>query len=496
MTNLAGNLLHSAAAHGDRPALRLRDRLITFRELERGSARMAGLLARRGVVAGDRVLVLLPNSPVFAETYYGILRIGAVAVPVNPLLKADEIRHAAQDSGCRLVLTGSGAAVEASSAARGLDIPCLDVSGDDFGGEWQEAEDGAGVVERGGDDLAVLLYTSGTSGRPKGARLTHANLRSNLETVVEALELGPDDVVFGGLPFFHVFGQTCGLNAAVRVGACVTLLPRFDAAEALDMLERHGVSVLQGVPTMYVGLLEAARARGRAVEARLRAAVSGGAAMPVEVLHRFEQRFGCLVAEGYGLSETSPVVTFNQAGPLYAPGSVGTPVPGVEVRLVDDAGRDVAEGAVGEIAVRGPNVTPGYWNRPEETAAAFTDGWFRTGDMARRDDAGRYYLIDRKKDLIIRGGYNVYPREVEEVLYGHPAVLEAVVVGVPDDVHGEEVAAAVTVVPGHTTTEDELRSFVKERIAAYKYPRLVRIADGLPKGPTGKILRRAVSVRR
>jgi long-chain acyl-CoA synthetase len=310
----------------------------------------------------------------------------------------------------------------------------------------------------------------------------------------ELLQLGPDDVVFGGLPLFHSFGQTCTLNVAILVGACLTLLPRFDPDQALRLLANHHVTVFAGVPTMYSTLLHVADRAAYDLSA-VRLCLSGGAAMPVEVLRRFEDAFGAPVLEGYGLSETSPVASFNRPDRGRKPGSIGTPVGGVEMRVVDQEGDTVADGEVGEIAIRGHNIMKGYWNRPKATAEVLSaDGWFRTGDLGRVDDEGFYYIVDRKKDLIIRGGYNVYPREIEEVLYEHPAVAEAAVIGMPHAELGEEVGAAVALKPGATVTSDELRAYAKAQVAAYKYPRRVWIVEALPKGPTGKILKREITI--
>ncbi|MQY15448.1 Long-chain-fatty-acid--CoA ligase [Streptomyces sp. RB5] len=493
MTNLARNLVTTAAARPAAAAVVLDDLTLDYAALDARSARVAGWLAANGVGPGDRVALLLPNIPHFAVAYYGVLRAGAVVVPMNPLLKAGEIGYSAGDCGAKLLLAWAGAVPEASAAAEALGVRCVDVTADGFAAELAAAEPAAEVVERADDDLAVLLYTSGTTGRPKGAKLTHGNLGSNTATLVDMFDMTADDVVFGGLPFFHVFGQTCGLNAAVRAGTRITLLPRFDAAKALEILSRDRVTVMQGVPTMFMGLLAAAEGVDSLTDT-IRFAATGGSAMPVEVLHRFEKTFGCPVVEGYGLSETAPVVTFGDINGLRKAGSIGTPLAGVSVRLIDDEGKDAPEGEVGEVAVRGPNVMAGYWQRPEADEAAFVDGWFRTGDLARRDEDGFYYIVDRKKDMVIRGGYNVYPREIEEVLYEHPDVAEAAVLGVPHETHGEEVAAVVALRPGSTTTADELREFVKARVAPYKYPRIVRLVETLPKGPTGKILKRSIRV--
>ena len=304
-------------------------------------------------------------------------------------------------------------------------------------------------------------------------------------SATDLFAIGPDDVVMGCLPLFHSFGQTCGLNAAVTAGACLTLIPRFDPVAALKVIERDRVTVFEGVPTMYVAMLNAGPEV--ADTSTLRTCVSGGAALPVEVLRGFEETFEATILEGYGLSETSPVATFNVPD-RRRPGSIGTPVDGVELTLVN------VENGVGEIAVRGHNVMKGYWRRPEATAEAVVDGWFHTGDMARRDEDGFYYIVDRKKDLIIRGGFNVYPREVEEVLYEHPAVLEAAVIGAPHPTHGEEVVAAVALRADAEATPEELRDHVKARVAAYKYPRRVWLVDALPKGPTGKVLKREITI--
>jgi long-chain acyl-CoA synthetase len=339
--------------------------------------------------------------------------------------------------------------------------------------------------------VAVLLYTSGTTGRPKGAALTHTGLRHNTEVnAVHVQRMTADDVVVGCLPLFHIFGQICTMSVTVRAGASLTLIPRFDPQAVLDAIARDRATIFEGVPTMYAALLQHP---SEADVSTLRMCVSGGASLPVEILHGFERRFGCMVLEGFGMSETSPVVTFNHPDRPRKAGSIGTPIKGVQVRLLDDKGEDVAPGEIRELAVRGPNVMKGYWNRPEETAATIPDGWLRSGDLARQDEDGYLYIVDRKKDMIIRGGYNVYPREIEEVLHEHPAVALAAVVGVADAHLGEEIAAAVVLRPKAQATPDELKQFVKERVAAYKYPRQVWLVDTLPTGPSGKILKREIT---
>ena len=342
------------------------------------------------------------------------------------------------------------------------------------------------------DDDAVILYTSGTTGRPKGAELTHAGLTRNAAlTAATLISAEPGQVVMGCLPLFHVFGLTCALNAAIAGGSTLTLLPRFDPAKALEIVARDKVTIFEGVPTMYAAMLHQPGS-GWPDTSSLRVCISGGAAMPVEIMRGFEQAFGCMILEGYGLSETSPVASFNQPGQARKPGSIGTPIQGVEMRVVDADGAELPAGEIGEIVIRGHGVMKGYWGNSQATAETIRDGWLSTGDLARVDEDGYFYIVDRKKDLIIRGGFNVYPREVEEVLYEHPAVAEAAVIGIPEPELGEEIGAAVTLKPAASATPAELRAFVKERIAPYKYPRYIWFLPDLPKGPSGKILRREV----
>jgi long-chain acyl-CoA synthetase len=461
--NLASNLTATAGRHGGRTALALGDSEVSYVELEAASAKVAGMLLARGLQPGDRVGVMLPNVPQFAMAYYGVLRMGGIVVPMNPLLKSREVEHYVSDSGAALVL-------------------------DDVSSLPGDGEPDFGVVERKADDTAVILYTSGTTGKPKGAELTHRNLARNVDVMRGLISVDYEDVILGALPLFHSFGQTCGLNTAVATGACLALIPRFLPTDVLELVARRRVTVFEGVPTMYAALLHAAD-RERHDVSSLRVCVSGGAALPLEILHGFETAFGCVVLEGYGLSETSPVASFNRAD-LRKPGSIGTPVDGVEMRLLDRT----PEG-VGEIAIRGHNVMKGYWRNPDATRQAIdVAGWFRSGDLARVDEDGCYFIVDRKKELIIRGGYNVYPREIEEVIYEHPAVREAAVVGMPHPELGEEVGACVALKPGAEADEADVREFVRSQVAAYKYPRQVWFVDELPKGPTGKILKRAIDV--
>jgi len=493
-SNLALDLTSTAALYGQRPALRLGEDVLSYAELDDATARVAGLLRQLSVGPGDRVGVMLPNVPYFAFAYCGVLRAGGVVVPMNVLLKQREVAFHLGDSQAKLVFAWHEFAEPAQRGADEVGAECVIVAPGEFERVLASIEPSTEVVDRGRGDTAVILYTSGTTGTPKGAELTHSNLASNVEVVVRMLSVGADDVILGALPLFHAFGQTCGLNTAISSGACLALVPRFDAGRVLETIERERVTVFEAVPTMYVALLHHP-GRERFDVSTLRLCVSGGAALPVEVLRGFEAAFGCVVLEGYGLSETSPVASFSQADRERKPGSIGTPIEGVEMKVVGDDRNEVAPGEVGEIAIRGPNVMKGYWHRPDATAEAIDqDGWFYTGDMARVDEDGYFFIVDRKKEMIIRGGYNIYPREIEEVFYEHPAVLEAAVIGVPHAELGEEVAAAVTLKPDAHVTAEQLRDYVKGQVAAYKYPRHVWFADELPKGATGKVLKRQIRV--
>jgi long-chain acyl-CoA synthetase len=496
MANLANALTKTAAEHPSQVAIKLDDIELTYAQLDGASSIVAGILKERGVQPGDTVGIMLPNVPYFPVVYYGILKAGAAVVPMNVLLKGREAEFYLTDSGAKEFFAWGDFGEEAAIAAEGAGVPLTLVKPGEFEQLLGSGAPIDAVVERADDDTAVILYTSGTTGTPKGATLTHSNIGSNVETNLKMFGFSTDDVIFGGLPLFHSFGQTCSMNAGIASGATITLLPRFDAAKALEIIDRDGVTVFMGVPTMYVGLLHDPGVEG--VDASsLRYCVSGGASLPVEVLSAIEAKLEAKLLEGYGLSETSPVASFNDPAFPSKPGSIGRPIAGVEMKLVDDEGNDIPADqtdAVGEIAIKGPNVMKGYWGRDDATAEVMRGDWFLSGDMAKRDDDGYYFIVDRKKEMIIRGGYNVYPREIEEVLYQHPAIMEAAVIGVPDDVHGEEVAAAIGLKPDAEASPDELREYIKERVAAYKYPRHIWIVDELPKTATGKILKREIEV--
>ena len=450
--SLASLLDAAATVHGGRPAVLHHGSRTTWAELATRAHGAADALAAQGVRPGDCIGLLLPNGVDWIAAFYGILRLGATVVPLNTLLADREIEQRVTDAGAALVvrepLRGDGSRPSAPAS---------------------------------GTDVAVLLYTSGTTGRPKGVELTHAGLATVARSLVEALGIREDDVLLGAAPLAHVFGMCGVMNAAVISGAAIAFLDRFTAAAALDLIEAEHVSVVLGVPTMLGALLEESRATGRAPAIRL--THCGGAPLAPGVLARFTERFSCAVLEGYGLTETAGTVTTHRAGAAVKPGTVGPAVPGVEIRLAD--------GDPGEVLVRGPGVMRGYRDRPDETAAVLSpDGWLATGDIGTIDADGYLTLVDRKKDVVLRGGYTVYPRVVEDALLEHPAVVSAVAVGVPDERLGEEVAAVVVVCEPVEPTE--LVAFARERVAAYAYPRLVHVADTLPVGATGKVLRREI----
>ncbi|MDT7572416.1 MAG: long-chain acyl-CoA synthetase, partial [Actinomycetota bacterium] len=449
---IASILAESAVRHADRTAVVLGELRLTYAQLWSAARSYAAVLRDRGVGPGDKVALLLPNTPHFPMAYFGTLALGAVAVPVHALLKAEEIQYVLEDSGAKVLVCAAPLLGEGAKGAELAGIPVLSVmDGGDATLERldtlaQSATPIGALVPREPDDTAVVLYTSGTTGTPKGAEITHLNVMMNvLASATNSFDIDEHDVVLGCLPLFHTFGQTCCMNTAFFVGASVVLLPRFDGAQALRLLVEEGCTIFMGVPTMYVGLLEAAKTSEH--RPALKSALSGGAALPVPVLERFAEVFGTQVLEGYGLTETSPVATFNQVGFTPKPGTVGPPIWGVEVEVakaeVDDRVELLPTGELGEIVVRGHNVFKGYLNQPEATQAAIVVGWFRTGDLGTKDADGYVSIVDRKKDMVLRGGYNVYPREVEEALLRHPAVAQVAVIGLPDPQYGEEVCAVV-----------------------------------------------------
>jgi len=504
MLNLATLLRESAQRNPEKTALVINDRQIPYGMLHAYAQRFAGGLRKLGVEPGQHVALLLPNVPHFTIAYFGSHYGANPVVPLNVLLTPDEIAYHLEDSDAVALVVWEGFFEQAKAgAARVPTCKHLIVAKADP--TDPTAPEGAinmtaligtsdPVTELPNtmpDDTAVILYTSGTTGRPKGAELTHFNLFYNAEyAATKLLNISADTVSFAVLPLFHSFGQTCIQNASLYSGATVVLMPRFDPTGAFELLQKHKVTLFAGVPTMYFALLHYPEA-ARYDLSNLKYCVSGGSAMPVEVMRAFDEKYKVNILEGYGLSETSPVASFNVLDRPKKAGSIGLPIKGVEFKLVDDQDRTLEKsGEAGEICIKGHNVMKGYYKKPEANHEVFKGGWFHTGDVANRDDEGYYFIVDRKKDMIIRGGFNVYPREVEECLYAHPAIAEAAVIGVPHESHGEEVKAIVALKPGHTATAEELTTYCKEHLAAYKYPRVFEFRDSLPKGPTGKILKR------
>jgi len=511
--SVAAILAETAARHPDDVAVIVGPTSTTYRELWQQTLAYAGALRARGVGEGDRVAMLVPNVADFPRVYYATLALGAVAVPVHALLKRSEIEYVLRDSGadllvCAAPLLGEGAA---GASLAGVDVvTVLAPPGGVGDGPTDGAAAAASTPERLEDlaavadpldtyvprhplDTATILYTSGTTGQPKGAEGSHLALIEQVNTnLMTTFDMRRGDVLLGALPLFHTFGQTCTMNTGFRVGATIVMLPRFDGDAALAAMVEHGCEIFMGVPTMYMALIAAAtRSEARPT---LRYAVSGGASLPLAVLEKFEQDIDAPIHEGYGLTETSPVATFNHVGVPPRPGTIGTPIWGVDVEIADQSVEDaivlLPHGEIGELVIRGHNLMNGYLGRPVDTAKAVVDGWFRTGDLGTKDDDGYLTIVDRTKDMIIRNGYNVYPRQVEEVLAQHPDVTMAAVFGVPHELHGQEIEAAVVLREDATATADELVAFVADEIAAYKFPRVVHVVDALPLGPSGKVLKR------
>ncbi len=500
--SVAAILAESARRTPDSIALIVGEEATSYGELWSQTRAYAGALRARGVGPGDAVAVLIPNVADFARVYYAVLSLGAIVVPVHALLKAREIEYVLQDSGARLLICAAPLLQEGAGGAAAAGVGVLTVMAPDDGLPRLEAEAAAAEPIRSYEpcrpsDTATILYTSGTTGKPKGALGTHFALVEQTSVILTSvMDFKPGDVLFGGLPLFHTFGQTVVLNAGLRAGATIVLMPRFSGTGALELLDRHNVNIFVGVPTMYVALLEAAKTVP-VRPAALRYGISGGASLPLTVMDKFREVYGVEIHEGYGLTETSPVAAFNHVGTPPRPGTIGVPIWGVDIEIARAETVESIEllpaGELGELVIRGHLLMKGYLNRPEATAEAVVDGWFRTGDLGTKDDDGYLTIVDRKKDMIIRNGYNVYPREVEEILLTHPEVVSAAVYGIPHDVHGQEIAAAVVLDAGATATEAELIEFASAQLAAYKYPRVVRLLAELPLGPSGKILKRSLA---
>ena len=496
--NLATLLENTAARRPDHAAIRFKDQTVTYAQLSHRVESLAAGLSSAGLKPGDVCVLMMPNSIHWVTIYYALAKLGAVVLPINFLYRVGELQHIFRDSGARAFIGHATYLDEPTKVMTGLPAMDLRVAHGGSAPGFTPLE--ALIADHGAfptypaqdDDPLAMIYTSGTTGLPKGAVLTHRNLASNAMTVADMRYTEPEDVVLGVLPFFHIYGQTSTLNSSIYLGLTVRLWVHFEAQEVFEAIEEERKSILIAVPTAFNRLAEMAE-KNLPKRSSLRFCVSGGASLPVEVLRRFERLFQTTIYEGYGLTECSPVCVENPYGRPTRPGSIGVPIPGFEARVVDEQDRDVRRGEVGELIVRGPGVMKGYLHRPEATEETLRGGWLHTGDLAKQDEEGYIYIVDRKKDMVIRGGYNVYPREVEEILYTHPAVSEAAVLGVPHPDLGEEVAALVVLRPGKDATAEEIRAFVKERMAPYKYPRLVKFVKELPKSVTGKILKRAIS---
>ncbi len=504
--NLATMLRESATKNPSKNHVIVGDVQLTYAMTHGMSQKFAGALKELGIKRGEHVALMLPNVPHFTMSYFGCHYAANPVVPLNVLLTPDEIEYHLADSDAVAIVVWemfyeqARAAFDRVGSCKHIIIAKADrtdMSAPEgalnFGAISMGADPVMETPDTNADDTAVILYTSGTTGKPKGAELSHFNLFFNARNMA-TMPGNPVDMADARalvcLPLFHSFGQTVLQNGVTLAGGTLILMPRFEPAQAAQLIKTHKIDVFAGVPTMYFALLNHPEVQADSL-ASLKHCVSGGSAMPVEVMKEFDEKYDVNILEGYGLSETSPVASFNNFDHPKKAGSIGFPIWGVEFRLVDDKGEVVTKtGEPGEIQIKGHNVMKGYYKRPEANAEAIVDGWFRSGDIGTRDEDGFYYIVDRKKDMIIRGGYNVYPREIEEVLYAHADIVEAAVIGVPHEKHGEEVKAVVALKKDATLTGEELIAYCKEKLAAYKYPRLVEIIDELPKGATGKILKR------
>jgi long-chain acyl-CoA synthetase len=513
MLNLATVLDYSEKEDPGKTALVFGDTRLTYAELAGAANKIANGLVRAGIEKGDKVALSCPNLPYFPMVYYAVLKTGAAVVPLNVLLKRDEIAYHLKDSDAKAYFCFQGtpelpmakegyAGFQAAESCMNFWVITADPAADSpiegvktlgqlMGPENPDFE----TVDTSPEDSAVILYTSGTTGFPKGAELTHSNMVMNASISREMLNLTGDDVFLVALPLFHSFGQTVLMNAGISAGGTLVMISRFEAGAVLRAMLQESVTIFAGVPTMYWQILNYKDPKGELdiekIAGNLRVGVSGAASLPVEIIKGIEAKYNIPILEGYGLSETSPVATFNQLHKQRKPGSIGSPVWGIEVKVVDKQGAQLPVGTVGELVIRGSNVMKSYYKKPEATQAAFfKGGWLRTGDLAKMDEDGYFYIVDRLKDMVIRGGYNVYPREIEEVLMTHPAVSLAAVVGVPDRRYGEEVKAFVVLKEKKNITGEDLVAWSKSKMASYKYPRMIEIRDTLPMTATGKILKK------
>ncbi|MCL4118291.1 UNVERIFIED_CONTAM: hypothetical protein GTU68_042195 [Idotea baltica] len=515
MLNLSVLLESSAFKFPIKSAFTFADTTLTYAQVNGAANQIANGLKSIGISKGDKVALSCFNLPYFPIVYFGILKAGATVVPLSVLLKEDEIAYHLNDSEAKayFCFLGSPDLPMGQMGHSGFQnaancehffmitpkptdpspIEGTKTMGMLMGGQSPAFE----TVRTSAEDTALIIYTSGTTGKPKGAELTHSNLLINAGISRDLFGINHDDRALIVLPLFHIFAMTCLMNAVAYGGGHSVLLPRFDAEAVFGLLQKHEITIFAGVPTMYWGMLNYKDPKFdyAKISANMRVAASGGAALPVQVLEDFKERFGVNILEGYGMSEGSPIVTFNQEDVGTKPGSIGTPVWGVEVKLVDDEGKEVPQGEKGELWYRGHNVMKGYYNKPEANAKSLTDGWLHSGDVAIQDEDGFYFIVDRTKDMIIRGGLNVYPREVEEVMIQHEAVSLVAVIGVPHEEMGEDIKAYVVLEDGASVTESDLKAYTKSKLAAYKYPRSIEFIDALPMSATGKILKKELRKR-
>lgn len=507
MLNLAHFLDVTAQAQPDKNAIILDNSQFTWAQIAYAARQVATILEEKGVGPGDRVALMMANTQHFPIIYYGILHTGAAVVPINIFDQHHEIEHCLSDAGVTVFFVAhvfeeeARRAFLAAESCRDLIVVPEDgnseapVLGENFNALMKDASGTFTSYHTRPEDTAVILYTSGTTGTPKGAVLTHFNIFFNAYYVCHHIfKATANDVILGALPFFHAFGQTCLMNASMIGGTAMTLLPRFDPEKAMKIIARDKVTLLALVPTMYYFILAREDWQDHDFSS-IRLAFSGGAALSEELYQGFQERYQLSILQGYGLSETSPVASINFPDEERSVGSIGKAIWGVEMGILRDDGEIGRAEEIGEIIIRGHNVMKQYLNRPQATRDAIVDGWFRTGDVGYYDQDGFFYIVDRKKDIIIRSGMNIYPREIEDALYGHPQVLEAAVVGLPDPAHGEEVMAYISTVNGVALESDELLHYLEQRIARYKLPASIEILDSLPKGPTGKILKRELKIR-
>jgi long-chain acyl-CoA synthetase len=510
MLNLATILENSAKLYPTKPAFIFMDSELSYSQINEAANQVANGLKDNGIKEGDKVALSCLNLPYFPIIYFGILKLGAVVVPLSVLLKKDEIEYHLKDSKAKAYFCFTGtpdlpmgemgyAGFQSAKNCEHffmimpkLNMPTVIDGIQTLDDLMQEQSSVFEMYQSSPDDTCIIIYTSGTTGQPKGAELSHSNLLFNAIIASDIMNCQLEDVALTTLPLFHIFGMTVLMNSCIYKGASNILLPRFDAEVVFDLMEKHKVTLFAGVPTMYWGLLNYTDPKFdyESISKKLKICLSGGASLPVKVIEDFEKRFQVPIIEGYGMSEGSPIVTFNQLAIGRKPGSIGTPVWGVEVKLVDTNGKEVPTGEKGELLYRGHNVMKGYFNKPEETAKTIENGWLHSGDIAKKDEDGFYYIVDRTKDMIIRGGFNVYPREVEEIMIKHEAVSLVAVIGIPHEEHGEEIKAFVVLKEGQSVSESDLIAWTKESIAAYKYPRHIEFLTALPMSATGKILKK------